>query len=85
MFSTLTEHRCYDFSSGVYTIPEGVTYDIAEMRKQLPFHLVENTFKNMARVKALQLSELEEHLLKSIILFNPGASGLKLNEITCRT
>ena len=72
MFSTLTEHRCYDLSRGLHTTPEGVTYDVPELRKQLPFIYIENLFKNVAIVQALELSELEEHLLKSVILFNPG-------------
>ena len=47
-------------------------YHVPELRKQLPFTYIENLFKNVASVQALELSELEEHLLKSVILFNPG-------------
>ena len=72
MFSTLTEHHCYNLSRGLHTTPEGVTSDITELRKELPMTIIEELFKFAANVQALELTEFEEYLLKSVILFDPS-------------
>ena len=72
MFSTLTEHCCYNLSRGLHTTPEGVTSDITELRKELPMNFIEDLFKFAANVQALKRTEFQEHLLKSVLLFEPS-------------
>ena len=71
MFGALTEYRCYNTSLGLFTIPEGLTQCMAEQNHMSPEYQ-HSLFNWVIMMQGLQLTEFEEHLLKSITLFNPG-------------
>ena len=68
----LTEHRCYDTVNGLYTLPEGTIMDRTQLESLSPVEYVDQLFARVATMQALELTEIEEHLLKSISVFNPG-------------
>ena len=68
----LTEYRCYDTMNGLYALPEGIMLDRTQLESQTPAEYVDQLFLRVATMQALELTEFEEHLLKSISLFNPG-------------
>ena len=68
----LTEYRCYDTMNGLYALPEGIMLDRTQLESQTPAEYVDQPFVRVATMQALELTEFEEHLLKSISLFNPG-------------
>ena len=53
-------------------MPEGITEDLQELRLKLPDIYLAYLFKNATTLQSLHLTEFEEHLIKSIVLFNPG-------------
>ena len=72
MFAALSEYRCYDTVNGLYTLPEGLTQDMRQLQSQSPPHYMDHLFNRIVKLQALHLTEFEEHLLKSVSLFNPG-------------
>ena len=68
----LTEYRCYDTMNGLYALPEGIVLDRTQHESQTPSEYVDQLFVRVATMQALELTEFDEHLLKSIALFNPG-------------
>ena len=72
MFAALSEYRCYDTVNGLYTLPEGLTQGMRQLQSQSPPHYMEHLFNRIVKLQALHLTEFEEHLLKSVSLFNPG-------------
>ena len=68
----LTEYRSYDTVNGLYTLPEGTIMDRTQLESLSPVEYVDQLFARVATMQALKLTEIEEHLLKSISVFNPG-------------
>ena len=71
-FGALSEYRCYNVALGLCTSPEGVTQDVAEMKRHSPPDYVENVFQMAGYLQSLHLTENERNILKCISLFSPG-------------
>ena len=74
----LTEYQCFDTARGLYTTPDGVTMDRGELTlMQMPTDFLNGMFGWAGIMQALKLTPFEDHLLKSILLFNPGMLALE--------
>ena len=77
-FGMLTEYQCFDTARGLYTTPDGVTMDRGELSlMQMPPDFLNGMFGWAGIMQALKLTPFQDHLLKSILLFNPGKLALE--------
>ena len=82
MVGALTEYRSYDTVNGLYTLPEGTIMDRTQLESLSPVEYVDQLFARVATMQALKLTEIEEHLLKSISVFNPGTTKIRNSKIS---
>ena len=69
----LTEYQCFDTARGLYTTPDGVTIDREELTvMKMPPDFLNGMFGWAGIMQTFKLTPFEDHLLKSILLFDPG-------------